>query len=97
MFETQRLNYVRGIIGELRNVEWLSVVRRTANAPAVEQAEFVRRCESINERRIPVCTRRTEAIQDQTRPAASDSALNELSAINRDCRIDSIARHRTES
>ena len=29
MFETQRLNYVRGIIGELRNVEWLSVFRRT--------------------------------------------------------------------
>ena len=86
MFETQRLNYVRGIIGELRNIEWLSVVRRTANAAVVEQDEFVRRCESINERRIPVCTRRTEAIQDQKRSAASDSAINELSAINRDCR-----------
>ena len=35
MFETERLNYVRGIIGELRNVEWLSVVRRTANAAVV--------------------------------------------------------------
>ena len=68
MFETQRLNYVRCIIGELRNIEWLSVVHRTANAPVVEQDEFVRRCESINERRVPVCTRRTEAIQDQKRP-----------------------------
>ena len=86
MFETQRLNYVRGIIGELRNVERLSVVRGNANAPVVEQDKFVRRCESINERRIPVCTRRTEAIQDQKRSAASDSVTNELSAINRDCR-----------
>ena len=85
MFEAQRLNYVRGIIGELRNVERLSVVRRTANAPVVEQDEFVRRCESINERRIPVCTRRTEPIQHQKRSAGSDSVINELSAINRDC------------
>ena len=86
MFETQRLDYVRGIIGELRNVEWLSVVCRTANAAVVQQDEFVRRCESINERRIPVCTRRTEAIQDQKRPALPDSAINNSSAINRDCR-----------
>jgi hypothetical protein len=86
MFEPQRLNYVRGVIGELRNVEWLSIVRRTANAAVVEQDEFVRRCESINERRIPVCTRRTEAIQDQKRSALPDSAINNSSAINRDCR-----------
>ena len=86
MFETQRLNYVRGIMGELGNVEWLSVVRRTANAAVVEQDEFVLRRESINERRIPVCTRRTKAIQDQKRSAASDSAINNSSAINRDCR-----------
>ena len=76
MFEAQHLNYLRGIIGELRNVEWLSVVRRTANAAVVEQDEFVRRRESINERWIPVCTRRTEAIQDQKRSALPDSAIN---------------------
>ena len=86
MFETQRLNYVRSIIGELRNVEWLSVVLRTANAAVVEQDEFVRRCESINERRIPVCTRRTEAIQDQKRLALPDPAINDSTTINRDCR-----------
>ena len=86
MFETQRLNYVRGISSKLRDVEWLSIVCRAADASVVQQDQFVRRRESINERRIPVCTRRTEAIQDQKRPAASDSVINELSAINRDCR-----------
>ena len=86
MFEPQCLNYVRGIIGELRYIEWLAVVSRTANAAVVEQDELVRRCESINERRIPVCTRRTETIQDQKRPALPHSAINNSSAINRDCR-----------
>ena len=49
-----------------------------------EQDEFVRRRESINERRIPVCTCRAEAIQDQKRSALPDSAINDSSAINRD-------------
>jgi hypothetical protein len=33
-----------------------------------------------------VCTGRTEAIQDQKRPAISDSVINELSAVDPDCR-----------
>jgi len=34
----------------------------------------------------PVCTRRTEAIQDQKRLALPDPAINDSTTINRDCR-----------
>ena len=44
--ETERLDYMRGIVSKLRNVEWLSVVRGAADAAVVEQDEFVGRRES---------------------------------------------------
>jgi len=43
---------MRGISGQLRDVEWLSIICRAANTPVVQQDEFVRRRESINERWI---------------------------------------------
>jgi hypothetical protein len=39
--ETERLDYVRGIISEPGDVEWLSVVGRTANSAVVEKNQLV--------------------------------------------------------
>ena len=75
-----------GISSQLRYVEWLSIICRAANTAVVQQDEFVRRRESINERWIPVCTCRAEAIQDNKRLATSDSAISDSSAINLDHR-----------
>ncbi len=75
---------MRGIISELRDVEWLSIICRGANTSIVQQDEFVRRRESINERWILVCTCRSEAVQHHKRPALADSTVNTSSAIKLD-------------
>jgi hypothetical protein len=75
---------MRGIIGKLCDIEWPSIVCRPADAAVVQQDEFVGRCESINETRIPIRAGRTEAIEDQKRSALADSSTNDVSAIDRD-------------
>ena len=82
--DAEGLDYMRGISSKLRDVERLSIICRAADAAVVQQDQFVRRRECINKRRIPVCTCRTEAIQDDKRSALPDSAINDSSAIKLD-------------
>jgi len=84
--DTEYLDYSRGIIGELGNIKWPSVVCGATHSVIVEEDKLVERRESINERRIPVRARRGETIQDQERSAMSNSTISDSSAINRDCR-----------
>ena len=89
--ETERLDYMRGIVCELGDVEWLSVVARAADPAVIEQDELVGRPEPINERRIPVGARRGEAVQDQKRSAFPNSAITNLRALDRDRRVPATA------
>jgi len=75
---------MRSISGKLCDIECLSIICRAADAAVVRQDQFVGTRQSINERRIPVCTRRTEPIQHQKQPALPDSAISDSSAINLD-------------
>jgi hypothetical protein len=94
--ETECLDYVRAIIRELRDIEWISVVGRATDPAVVEEDELVGRREPMDERRIPVGARRSEPVQKQKRAAISNSAINDLRAIDLDrrCRI---SFHRTNS
>jgi hypothetical protein len=47
--EAERLDYMCGIISELGDVEWFSVISRTADPAVIEEDELVRRRESIDE------------------------------------------------
>ena len=66
MLDAEGRDYMRGIIGKLCDIEWPSIVCRPADAAVVQQDEFVGRCESINETRIPIRAGRTEAIEDRS-------------------------------
>ena len=52
--ETERLHCVRRIISELSDIEWPSVIGRSAHPSVIKQDQLVRRREPIDERRIPV-------------------------------------------
>ena len=83
--ETERLDYVRGIMSEPGDVEWPPVVTRTADPAVVEEDQLVGRREAMNERRIPVAARRGESVQDQKRAAIADSPINNFRVIDLDC------------
>ncbi len=74
--ETERLDYVRGIISEPGDVEWPPVVGRIADPAVVEKDQLVGRCEPMDEQRIPVAARCGESVQDQKRTAIADSPIN---------------------
>ena len=95
MFETQRLNYSRGITGELGNIKWLSVACGATDSAIVEENEFVRRCESINERRIPVRTCRGETIHEDKRSATSNSMISDLRSVDLNC-ASQLTKHRRQ-
>jgi hypothetical protein len=80
----EHLDYSRGIIGELVDTKSPGVVRGGTDPAIVNENELVGRREHINKRRIPVRTRRGEAVQDYKRSAISNSAISDSSAINLD-------------
>ena len=60
--DTEHLDYSRGIIGELGNIKWPSVVCGATDSAIVEEDELVGRREPVDKRGIPVCTCRAETI-----------------------------------
>ena len=80
--ETERLDYVRGIMSEPGDVEWPLVVTRTADPAVVEKNQLAVRGEPVNEQRIPVGTRRTESVQNQKGPTIPKSPISDLCPID---------------
>jgi hypothetical protein len=76
---------VRRIISELSDIEWPSVIGRSAHPSVIKQDQLVRRREPIDERRIPVSNGRSEPVQDQKRWTTSDTTISDLRAIDWDC------------
>src|SRR5207249_6727409 len=83
--ETERLDYVRGIMSEPGDVEWPPVVGRTADPAVVEKNQLAVRGEPVNEQRIPVGTRRTESVQNQKGATIPKSPINNFRTIDFDC------------
>jgi hypothetical protein len=77
---------MRGVTGQLGDVEWFSVIGRAADPPVIDEDELVSRRESIDERRIPVGTRCGEAIENQKRSAFPNSTITNLRALDSDPR-----------
>ena len=80
--DTEYLDYSRGIIGELGNIKWLSVVCGATDSAIVEEDELVGRRKPVDKRRIPVLTCRGETIQDHERSAMSNSTISDLCPID---------------
>ncbi len=85
---------MRGIIGELRNVEWLSVVRRTANAAVVQQDEFDDATRSMKDGSQSALVA-PKPFKTRSGRAASGSVINELSAIDLNC-ANQLTKHRRQ-
>jgi hypothetical protein len=83
--ETERLDYVCGIIREASDIEWPPVVGRTADPAVIEKNHLVVRREPVDEQRIPVGTRRTESVQNQKWATIPKSPINNFRAIDFDC------------
>jgi hypothetical protein len=82
----KHLDYSRGIIGELVDTKWPSVVRGGTDPAIVNEDELVGRREHVNKRRIPVRACRGEAVQDYKRSAISNSTISDFRVIDWDRR-----------
>src|SRR5436309_13990914 len=60
--ETERLDYVSGVISEPGDVEWPPVVGRTADPAVVQKDHLVGGCEPMDEQRIPIGARCSESV-----------------------------------
>ena len=83
--ETEHLHCMRRIISELSDIEWPSVVGRSAHPSVIKQDQLVRRREPVDERRIPVSNGGSEPVQDQKPWTTSDTTISDLRAIDWDC------------
>jgi hypothetical protein len=81
-FDAEHLNHSRGIIGELGNIKWLSVVCGVTDSAIVEEDELIGGSEPVDKGRIPVRTCRGETIQDDKRPAVPNSTISDLGPID---------------
>src|SRR5262249_4214873 len=84
MLETKCVDNTRSIISELSDVESLSVIGRAPDPAVVDKDHLVRRCEAIDERRIPIRAGRREAVQDEKRRAIPDAAIRNLCTVDLD-------------
>src|SRR5467141_5009606 len=82
--DTEHLDYSRGIIGELGNIKWPSVVCGATDSAIVEEDELIGRREPVDKRRIPVRTCRRETIQDHKRSAVPNSTISDLGPVDLD-------------
>ena len=80
--DTEYLDYSRGIIGELGNIKWPSVVCGATDSAIVEEDELIGRREPVDKRRIPVRTCRGETIQGDKRSAVPNSTISDLCPID---------------
>src|ERR1700741_5603725 len=79
--EAERFDYMRSVISELSDFEWLSVIGRSPATAMIDEDELVRRCEPVDERRVPVGARRSEPIEDQKGRGFPNSTITNLHAI----------------
>jgi hypothetical protein len=84
-FELERLDYVRGVVRELVDIEWRAIISGSADAAVVEEDELVGRRQAFDERRIPIGAGRGQPIENQQRSPAPKPMISDSSAIDRDC------------
>jgi hypothetical protein len=80
--ETERLHCMRRIISELTDVEWPSVIGRSAHPSVIKQDQLIRRREPIDQRKIPVSNGRSEPVQHEKWWAIPNTTISDLRAID---------------
>src|SRR6266496_1285657 len=82
--ELKRLDHSRGVVRELADIEWNSIICGSANAAIIEEDQLVGRRQPFDERGIPVGTGCGQPIEDQQRSPAPAPTVSEPPPTDRD-------------
>src|SRR5439155_17188595 len=82
--EIERVDHSRGVVCELADIEWSSIIGGSANAAVIEEDQFVGRRQPFDERGIPVGTGCGQPIEDQQRSPAPAPTVSKPPPIDRD-------------